>query len=109
MKKVRNLKKILIMLAVVLLICSVSVISSANGNPEDLITQIPELNPTPTPNPTSTPTPSPKLTPTPSPTQGNNTSLPKTGVNDTAMWVLIGACGLAAIYTYKKVSVFKIK
>ena len=66
MKKVRNLKKILIMLAVVLLICSVSVISSANVNPEDLITQIPELNPTPTPNP---PQPSSKKTPHHSPTK----------------------------------------
>ena len=38
---------------------------------------------------------------------GNTTNttgtLPKTGVDDTIMWVLIGASVIAAIYTYKKV------
>ena len=35
-------------------------------------------------------------------------SLPKTGVNDTAMWVVIGTCVVLAIYTYKKVRDYNV-
>lgn len=37
-----------------------------------------------------------------------NTTLPKTGVNDTIMWVLIGVSAVAAIYTYKKVRDYNV-
>ena len=41
-------------------------------------------------------------------TNTTNTTLPKTGVDDTIMWVLIGVCGLAAVYTYKKVRDYNV-
>ena len=44
---------------------------------------------------------------------GNNSTntsgtLPKTGVDDTIMWVLIGASIVAALYTYKKVRDYNV-
>ncbi len=38
----------------------------------------------------------------------NNTTLPKTGVDDTMMWILIGVSAIAAIYTYKKVRDYNV-
>ena len=35
-------------------------------------------------------------------------SLPKTGANDTAMWVVIGTCVVLAIYAYKKVRDYNV-
>ena len=37
-----------------------------------------------------------------------NSTLPKTGVNDTAMWILVVICGVATVYTYKKVRDYNV-
>ncbi len=104
MKKLKSLKKVLLMLIVAAIFCSFATVSKATGDVNDLF-DIPKVeegnNPTPTPIPTSTPTPTPQPT-------NNNNSLPKTGVNDTIMWVIIGACVVAAIYTYKKINDYNV-
>lgn len=110
MKNLKNLKKILIMLIMIVCICGIATISKATGNVDDLISDIPILNSEPKTTPTPTPTPTPS--PTPSGNIGaptnNNTTLPKTGVNDTAMWITIGVCTIVAIYTYKKVRDYNV-
>ena len=78
--------------------------SSANNVKEAALDKEPEPTPEPTPTPTTTPTPSP----IPQNNQTGNTTLPKTGANDTIMWVLIGACTIAAVYTYKKVRDYNV-
>ena len=113
MKK-SNVIKSLLIVTLVLMICLMSNLSYATsvedlarqqgyiagGNEEvqqirdesntNQISQVPTTSSTPA-NTTSTN----KIT--------TNTTLPKTGVDNTAMWVLIAVSAVAAIYTYKKV------
>ncbi len=113
-----NLKKVMIVVTIFALICCVSTLSNASGTPNvnDIlggndIQSIPSLpdgdgNNTAQPQNTA-PTSSTPANLTPLNTNiGNkttNTALPKTGVDDTMMWVLIGVSAIAAIYTYKKI------
>lgn len=112
MKKV-SVKRVLL-IVMIGLICCVSTISRA-GNPSDLlpkdgnniiqnIEELPDNNQnisTPTPT-TPSPTAPSNLVPAGTDASTGNT-LPKTGVDDTIMWVLIAVSAVAAIYTYKKV------
>ncbi len=126
MKKLELLKKVLLMVSVFALISGVSVISKATtGNVEDLlndpnITNVEHINTAPDQSTTNT-TQNTAPTNTPANNAGsaniaavqNNTTnttptLPKTGVSDTAMWLLLAACVIAAIYTYKKVRDYNI-
>ena len=127
MKKVKLFKKVLLMLLVFAFICGVSVINKATGNVEDLlndsnVTNIEHVNTSTGDNSTNT------ANTAQTNTQGTNTqtaniaavqnntankttnttTLPKTGVSDTAMWVLVIACVIAAVYTYKKVRDYNI-
>ncbi|MCI8519372.1 MAG: LPXTG cell wall anchor domain-containing protein [Clostridia bacterium] len=106
MKTLKKLEKILIMLAVIAVICGLATTCSAETSSiGDIVGDIPVLN-DPTPTPTSTPTSTPS--PIPQNNQTGNTTLPKTGANDTIMWVLLGACTIAAVYTYKKVRDYNV-
>ena len=91
MKKV---KKLILLLITIIFMCSISTINYASDVGD--IFNIPVVNNTTKPTNNTTVTNN-------SVANNTNTSLPKTGVNDSAMWVLIGACAIAAIYTYKKV------
>ena len=108
MKKLKSLEKILLIIAVAICICSISTVNKATGTGDvnDLFNipkvennTVPENNQTENINTIGT---------VQNTNTNTNTTLPKTGVNDTAMWVLIGACGVAAIYTYKKVRDYNI-
>ena len=103
MKKV-NVSKIMVLIAIFAIICCISTVNFAT-DVNNLIQQIDERpgNNTPDTNEGN------KLPENLTPIGGtntantNSTSLPKTGVDDTMMWVLIGVSAVAAIYTYKKV------
>ncbi len=108
MKKLKSLEKILLIIAVAICICSISTVNKATGTgdvndffniPTVENNTVPENNQTENINTIGT---------VQNTNTNTNTTLPKTGVNDTAMWVLIGACGVAAIYTYKKVRDYNI-
>jgi len=108
MKTLKKLEKILIMLAVIVVLCGLATTSNAETSSiGDIVGDIPVLN-DPTPEPTPTPTTTPTPSPIPQNNQTGNTTLPKTGANDTIMWVLIGACTIAAVYTYKKVRDYNV-
>ena len=91
------------MLAVVAIICGVQSSCHATGNVDELF-NIPVVN-----NEASTQTPVENV-PTQNIPANNtvNTSLPKTGINDTAMWVLVAGCVILAVYTYKKVRDYNV-
>lgn len=106
MKKLKNLKKILLMLLLILCICGISNVNMATdtGDVNDIL-PIPDMGTSTQP----TPTPTPTLTPgNLGGDNTNSTSLPKTGANDTVMWVLIGCSIVFAVYTYKKVKDYTI-
>lgn len=125
MKKVK-MREIILGVAIIAILCCMSTVNYASsGNLNDIfgneIHDIQELPtdqaPTNTPannivtQPTNTNT-NTNLTPiAPTNTSRNtntNTTLPKTGVDDTMMWVLIGISAVAAIYTYKKVRDYNV-
>ncbi len=112
MKK-SKLSKLMLIIAMIITICCVSSIINASSPVTDLIQDIPELpdgNNTPTTPIGGNNTPKTNTNRNVAPISGNtnrnitaNTALPKTGVNDTMLWVLIGISAVAAVYTYKKV------
>ena len=96
-----NVKMITVFMVVVALICLVSNVNYATGDVNELIHDIREV-----PQEQNNTVERPAEVPTTQNTATNiatNTVLPKTGVDDTAMWVLIAVSAVAAIYTYKKV------
>lgn len=104
MKKIKSLNKIILMLAVVAMICGICVTSKAStaGDIDDIF-QMQVINTSSTPNTVqSVPTQS-----VPAKNTVNN-SLPKTGINDTVMWVAIAGCVVLAVYTYKKVRDYNV-
>ncbi len=120
MKKLERVEKVLLILVVVALICAmgVGVQASGTGDVNDLlnngeISDIPKygnnaVQNQPTNNQVAN-TPRENLQVNKSTNNTTNTtSLPKTGVNDTAIWVLVAACGIAAVYTYKKVRDYNV-
>lgn len=112
MKNLKLLRKVILMLVIVACICGVSTINNASqpqtNDIGDIVGTIPQVSATPSPTATPTPTPSSSPIGNLSANSTNSTSLPKTGANDTGMWVLIGACVIAAIYTYKKVRDYNV-
>jgi len=108
MKKI-NVKMITAFIVVVALICLVSNVNYATGDINELLQNIVEIPEEPAPVVEQTPEPAPATTNT-VPTAQNkaNTVLPKTGVDDTAMWALIVVSAVAAIYTYKKVKDYNV-
>ena len=118
MKKI-ILSKTLVMLVIVAIICCISTINFA-GTVD--LNQLPNTNGVPTIeqlNNTTNNTVTNNATNNTTNVIGNtnkavnnttNTTgtLPKTGVDDTIMWVLIGASVIAAIYTYKKVRDYNV-
>lgn len=124
MKKV-NLSKTLVMLVIVAIICCISTINFAgtvdlnqlpNGNNILNTADIPridELNNTTNNTATNNATVNNTTNVMGNTNRVGNTTnttgtLPKTGVDDTIMWVLIGASVIAAIYTYKKVRDYNV-
>ena len=118
------LSKTLVMLVIVAIICCISTINFAgtvdlnqlpNGNniSTNDIPKIDQINGT-TNNATNNNATTNNTTNVIGNTNriGNVTNttgtLPKTGVDDTIMWVLIGASVIAAIYTYKKVRDYNV-
>lgn len=119
MRKLEKVEKILIFLIAVAVMCAITtgVSASGSGDANDLssLVSIPQgannvagnkasntaSNNTSNTAKNTTNNVARNLTVTNNST--NTTPLPKTGVNDTIMWVLIAACGIAALYTYKKV------
>lgn len=110
MKKLKNLKKILLMLGVIALICSISTVNKADVDQliKDELQNRPYINPDDANGNNQTPSTQTPSTEKPSTTTPDNTTLPKTGVNDTAMWIISGVCVLGAIYAYKKVKDYTI-
>ena len=117
MKNLKLLSKVILTLLVVAFICGISTVNMAEtpaptNDIGDIVGTIPQVSATPSPR--STPTPTPSTTPIGNLSNNkttnttNTTSLPKTGANDTGMWVLIGACVVAAVYTYKKVRDYNV-
>ncbi len=109
----KKLKKVLLILLSVICICGIATTVRAEdtGNVDDVYVDIPNF----TNNTGTTQNPGNNTATTPvnngiSGIQNNQsqTSLPKTGANDTAMWVLIAACVGLAIYTYKKVRDYNV-
>lgn len=106
MKKLKSLEKILLIITVVACICSISTVNKATGTGDvNDFFNIPtvENNTVPENHQTENINTIGIVQNT-----NTNTTLPKTGVNDTAMWVLIVACAIAAVYTYKKVRDYNI-
>lgn len=104
MKNLKRLEKILLIIITFAVLFSISTVNKAvqTGDPNDLFQDIPQV-------PDNTQQQQPQNIPTPENTNVNtNTSLPGLGANDTAMWVLIAVCTVAAIYTYKKVRDYNI-
>ena len=105
MKNLKILKKIILMLVVIACVCGISTVNQADTQQtNDVVELIPNVQGTSTPTPNQTATPSS----TPLSNNTTSTSLPKTGANDTGMWILIGACVVGAIYTYKKVRDYNV-
>jgi len=42
-------------------------------------------------------------------TNSTNTTVPYTGLNNTSIFIIIGICGISAIYAYKKIRDYNIK
>lgn len=109
MKKIKKLEKILLILVVFACLCGITNISKATGDVSEIL-NIPDF--------TSSSVEQPPVTPTENaPTNdiggvqnltNTNTSLPKTGVNDTVTWALVLVCIGLAIYTYKKVRDYNV-
>lgn len=134
MKKV-SVKRIMLIVAIFAAICVISSINYASsdvrqGDISELMNQMgitgeiqnitridpaPTNTETPTAN-TNTETPETNtnvanLTPLTTNTNTNTnteTTLPKTGIDDTMLWVLIAVCVIAAGYTYKKVRDYNV-
>lgn len=110
MKKFKSLEKILLVLFACVCICLVATVSKATtGNPEDIM-NIPYINGNEANNETQN-------QPANNETQNiagvgenntTNTALPALGANDTMMWIAVGVCVIAAIYTYKKVRDYNV-
>lgn len=120
MKKVK-MREIILGVAIVAILCCISTVNFASTpDTNDLfkptndneIHDIQELPTTPTNNTTVnnivTEPANNTVTPIAPTNTNNNTTLPKTGVDDTIMWVLIGVSAVAAIYTYKKVRDYNV-
>lgn len=119
MKKVK-MREVILGVAIIAILCCISTVNYATGpdynelfKGQNEIQNIQELEP-PTTNTTpvnNITTPPANNTIAPINTTQNkttNTTLPKTGVDDTMMWVLIGVSAVAAIYTYKKVRDYNV-
>ena len=111
MKRLEKIQKILLVLAVFACICGITNISKATGDVSDILNipdftnntaQEPPVNNTPVENITATNIAGVQNV------SNTSTSLPKTGVNDTATWVLVAVCVGLAIYTYKKVRDYNV-
>ena len=110
MKKV-NVKMITVVMVVIAMICLISNVVYATGDAQNLarqqaqITEDPEIHSIQEVpgNTTQQPQNTTQLPTTAQNKVTTNTVLPKTGVDDTAMWVFIVISAVAAIYTYKKV------
>ena len=114
MKKL-SLKKTMLMVVLMAIVCIVSNVSYATGNIDDLlremenqagnITVIEEPKTNQAVVPTTTTENKVENTNT---NTNTNTTLPKTGVDDTMLWVLIAVSVVAAGYTYKKVRDYNV-
>ena len=108
MKNLKKLEKILLIIITFAVLFSISTVNKATttADPNELFDQIPykenEQTPTPIQN-TNTNTETNINTNT-----NTNTAIPQLGANDTAMWVLIAVCAVAAVYTYRKVRDYNI-
>ena len=105
MKNLKRLEKILLIIITFAVLFSIATVNKAvqTGDPNDLFQDIPQVPDNTQQQPQNIPTPENTNVPT-----NTNTSLPGLGANDTAMWVLIAVCTVAAIYTYKKVRDYNI-
>lgn len=111
MKKV-NVKMIMVVMVVIAMISLISSAVYATGDAQNLALQQAQVTEDPNIHtirelPDNTTQQAQNTTQLPTTTQnltgGKNTVLPKTGVDDTAMWVFIVISAVAAVYTYKKV------
>lgn len=100
MKKLKSLEKIILILTVIAVICGISSINYATGDLNDILKDPDSIPIKPEEGETKQETQTPSTNP--------NTSLPKTGANDTGIWVLAGACAVIAVYTYKKVRDYNV-
>jgi len=121
MKKVK-MREVILGIAIVAILCCISTVNYAS-NVNDLfkdpneIEDIQQLEPTTSANDTKVNNIATQpenntvesIAPINKTTNTNtNKVLPKTGVDDTMMWVLIGVSAVAAIYTYKKVRDYNV-
>ena len=127
MKK-SNLRKTMIAVAImsiICLLCSISLATTPNVNDlldDNLLNGIPELGDGNTNDAPQTGDGNTATTPDTNNennnvantntnianTNTNNTTLPKTGVDDTIMWGLLIISAVAAVYTYKKVRDYNV-
>ena len=116
MKSIKNIKRISLMLVLAVLICGWAVTSLASsnvGNTADIFNIEDRTNNrvgnTNTNTNTNTNQQRNNVSTVNTNTNTNtNSTLPKTGVNDTAMWILVVICGVATVYTYKKVRDYNV-
>lgn len=115
MKKMLRVEKILFMLVVIALICGLTTfVKAEEADPNGIINiNVTTTKPDNTAKPENTNTNNSNNNANINANVGNANSseqkkLPKTGANDTAMWVVIGGCVVLAIYTYKKVRDYNV-
>jgi len=111
MKKIKMIEKIVLMLVVVAIICGISTVNHATGDVSDLFSNPDTIPVKPDTNQGDTANQGTQQPTTPNNNNNNNNnsaSLPKTGANDTAIWVLAGACAVIAIFTFKKVRDYNV-
>ena len=112
----KNLRKVILSVMVMLLLVAVSSLVFAtndgieiigNTNVDDgNILDITDTNTTQNPA-TNTPAPLNTLNTTNTSTYNNTTNLPQTGAGDYTMILIIGAFAVAAVYAYKKISDYR--
>lgn len=108
MKKLKRVEKILLLLIATMLICAISThIKATEGDPGSII-DINVINTNKDNQNTNTNEPATNTNTNNNINTNKESSLPKTGANDTAMWVVIGTCVVLAIYAYKKVRDYNV-
>ena len=115
MKK-NSVKKIMLLVVLMFIVCFISNINYATGDYQELLEQMGLGNETiqnitridETPTTTENTTTVPTTNETTNETTKTETTLPKTGVDDTMLWVLIAVSVVAAGYTYKKVRDYNV-
>lgn len=108
MRKLKRVEKILLILVAAFLICGISKAVYATEGDVSSILDIDVISTSSTSSQTTSSVQSSSITTSQSSSSNKETSLPKTGANDATMWIVIGACVLLAVFTYKKINDYNV-